>query len=151
MLWLEKKGIKNTHAMNVGGKWEFDFGFVKMTFAAHSSGLPDGTYGGAAAGYLIESENKTIYYSGDTGLTQEMKLIGEFHQPDWAILPIGGNFTMDATEAEIAAEFIRCDQIIGIHFDTFESIKINKKNSIDFFSKKNKKLFLLHISETIQL
>lgn len=151
MLWLEKQGIKNHHAMNVGGKWNFDFGTVKMTFAAHSSSLPDGTYAGTAAGYIIKSESKTIYYSGDTGLNQEMKLIGELNQINWSILPIGDNFTMDANDAAIAADFLRCDKIIGMHFDTFQPIKIDHQMAKKAFSSKNKELVLLNISESIQL
>jgi L-ascorbate metabolism protein UlaG (beta-lactamase superfamily) len=151
MLWLEKQGVKNLHSMNIGGKAKFDFGNIKVTFAAHSSSLPDGTYGGTSMGFLILSEGKTIYYSGDTGLSQEMKLIGEFHPADWAILPIGGNFTMDAEDATIAANFIKCDKIIGIHYDTFEPIKIDHFSAKKVFSDINKELFLLNISETIQL
>ncbi len=151
MLWLEKQGVKNLHSMNIGGRANFDFGNVKVTFAAHSSSLPDGTYGGTSIGFLIFSEGKTIYYSGDTGLTQEMKLIGEFNPADWAILPIGGNFTMDADDAVIAANFIQCDKIIGIHYDTFDPIKIDHIEAKKVFSDKNKELFLLNISETIQL
>ncbi|HNF30460.1 MAG TPA: MBL fold metallo-hydrolase, partial [Chitinophagaceae bacterium] len=44
--WLNKKEISNTHPMNTGGKKVFDFGTVKCTVAQHSSGLPDGSYGG---------------------------------------------------------------------------------------------------------
>jgi L-ascorbate metabolism protein UlaG (beta-lactamase superfamily) len=151
MLWLEKQGVKNLHSMNIGGKAKFDFGNIKVTFAAHSSSLPDGTYGGTSMGFLILSEGKTIYYSGDTGLSQEMKLIGEFNPADWAIMPIGGNFTMDAEDATIAANFIKCDKIIGIHYDTFEPIKIDHFLAKKVFSDINKELFLLNISETIQL
>ena len=49
--WLEKKGVEKCHPMNTGGHWMFDFGKVKCVSAVHSSGLPDGTYGGNAMGF----------------------------------------------------------------------------------------------------
>jgi L-ascorbate metabolism protein UlaG (beta-lactamase superfamily) len=149
--WLNKNGYTNCHPMNVGGKWQFDFGTVKMVFAAHSSSLADGTYAGAAAGFIIEAEGKTIYFSGDTALTYEMKLLGELHKIDVALLPIGGNFTMDHTEACIASGYIGCDNIIAMHFDTFGYIKVDHEAAVAHFSSNNKKLHVPAIGETIVL
>jgi L-ascorbate metabolism protein UlaG (beta-lactamase superfamily) len=149
--WLNKQGITKTHPMNVGGKWKFDFGSVKMTFAAHSSGLPDGSYGGVAAGFLVQTANKTIYYSGDTGLNAEMKLIGELNKIDVCILPIGDNFTMDYVDACTAAGFLYCNNIIGVHYDTFGFIKINHKDAKDHFNQHGRKLTLVNIGEIINL
>src|SRR5690554_1332217 len=73
--WYEKKGIENVHPMNHGGKWKFDFGTVKYTNAVHSSMLPDGSYGGNPGGFIVNTD-KSFYYSGDTALTMDMKLIG---------------------------------------------------------------------------
>src|SRR5690606_14319993 len=92
--WLERQGITDGHSMNIGGKWNFDFGTVKMVYAAHSNSLPDGSYGGTAAGFILHINEKCIYYAGDTALTQEMKLTGELYAPDVAFLPIGDNYTM---------------------------------------------------------
>ena len=64
--WLNNKGVENTHPMNIGGKWGFDFGFVKCVAASHSSSLPDGTYGGNPMGFIIESSKGNFYYAGDT-------------------------------------------------------------------------------------
>src|SRR5688572_27801936 len=63
--WFEKRGVKNVHPMNIGGRVHFEFGSVKMVNAIHSSSLPDGTYGGQAAGFVIESGEKTFYFAGD--------------------------------------------------------------------------------------
>src|SRR5687768_9575809 len=51
--WISKQGISNVHPMNTGGKWAFDFGTVKCVVAHHSSGLPDGSYGGNPLGFIF--------------------------------------------------------------------------------------------------
>lgn len=148
--WLNKQGIENTHPMNIGGKWPFDFGNVKCVVAVHSSGLPDGTYGGNPMGFIIESSAGNFYYAGDTALTYDMKLIGDYRSLDFALLPIGNNFTMGVDHAIIAADFINCKQIIGMHFDTFGFIKINTEEAIAKFKTNGKNLELLSIGETRQ-
>ncbi len=145
--WLDGQGVKNGHPMNLGGKWSFDFGVVKMEYAAHSNSLPDGTYGGTAAGFIIKAADKTIYYAGDTSLNQEMKLIGEFNTIDYAFLPIGDNFTMGVDEAIIAAKFLNCKNIIGMHYNTFGFIKIDEEKSIKAFAKAGLNLHLLKITD----
>lgn len=148
--WYEKKGIENVHPMNHGGKWKFDFGTVKYTNAIHSSMLPDGSYGGNPGGFIVNTE-KSFYYSGDTALTMDMQLIGNSEKLDFAVLPIGDNFTMGIDDAVKAAEFINCNKIIGVHYDTFGYIEINKNEAIDKFKSRGKELILLEIGETIQL
>ncbi|MCC6252093.1 MAG: metal-dependent hydrolase [Bacteroidia bacterium] len=147
--WLNKQGVENTHPMNTGGKWIFDFGKVKCVSAVHSSSLPDGSYGGTAMGFIIESQDANFYYSGDTALTYDMKLIGEFRTLDFAFLCIGDNFTMSVDNALIAADFIKCNKIIGMHYDTFGYIKINHEEAIKKFSYQGKELVLMKIGETI--
>lgn len=149
--WLHSKNINNTHPMNIGGKRQFDFGEVKMVYAAHSNSLPDGTYGGTAAGFVIKNDETCFYYSGDTALTTEMKLIGGIYKPDYAFLPIGSNFTMDAADAAIATDYINCKNIIGMHYDTFGYIKIEHNKAKDEFEKQGAKLTLMKIGETINL
>ncbi|MFN4082259.1 MAG: metal-dependent hydrolase [Bacteroidia bacterium] len=149
--WLNKQGITNTHPMNIGGKWSFDFGTVKMTNAAHSSSLPDGSYGGVATGFLVQTKEKNIYYSGDTGLTMDMQLIGKMANIDVCILPVGDNFTMDYKDAELATEMLNCTKVIGVHFDTFGYIVINHNDAINYFKQHNKTLILPEIGQTIDL
>lgn len=149
--WLNKKGVSNTHGMNIGGKWKFDFGHVKCVVAVHSSSMPDGTYGGQPMGFIIESSQKNFYYSGDTALTYDMKLIGEYRQVDFAFLCIGDNFTMSVDNAIIASDFIRCDNIIGMHYDTFEPIKIDKEGAMERFKRADKELTLIPIGESIEI
>lgn len=148
--WLNNREIPNTHPMNLGGQWAFDFGNVKMVFAAHSNSLPDGTYGGTAGGFIIQSEGKTVYYSGDTALMQEMKLTGELYKIDVAFLPIGDNFTMGIDDAIIASRFINCTNIIGMHYDTFGYIKIDKKEALAKFENAGLRLSLIDIGSSIE-
>ena len=149
--WAINQGVTSTHPMNIGGHWFFDFGKVKCVNAVHSSSLPDGTYGGNPMGFLVETGEQSFYYSGDTALNYDMKLIGEFKKMDFALLPIGNNFTMGIDNAIIAAGFIRCDKIIGLHYDTFDTIKIDHEEAIDKFSRAGKDLLLPAIGETIEI
>ncbi len=137
--------------MNIGGAKQFDFGKVKMVSAIHSSVLPDGTYGGNPAGFIIQADKKTIYYAGDTALTMDMKLIGDYYKVDCAILPIGDNFTMSYDDATIAADFVKCKKVVGVHYDTFPYIIIDKKKAIANFKSKGKQLLLPAVGETIDI
>lgn len=149
--WLQEQGISNVHPMNIGGSKQFDFGKVKMVFAAHSSSLPDGTYAGLASGFILQVGDKTIYYAGDTALNQEMKLIGEYFKIDWAILPVGDNFTMDYIDACRAADYLNCKNIIAMHFDTFGFIKIDHSLVSTHFAEHGKNLVIPAINQTITL
>ncbi|MBA3705428.1 MAG: metal-dependent hydrolase [Bacteroidetes bacterium] len=147
-LWLGKQGITNMHPMNIGGKWKFDFGNVKCVAATHSSGLPDGSYGGNPMGFIVESTGANFYYAGDTALTYDMKLIGNYRSINFAFLPIGDNFTMGPENAIIAAEFINCHKIIGMHYDTYGFIKIDKELAVKKFANAGNELILFDIGET---
>lgn len=116
--WLNKQGCENTWAMNTGGSYQFPFGRVKMTPALHSSGLPDGSYGGDPGGFLIFSEGKTIYIAGDTALFSDMALIGSAGL-DLAIIPTGDNFTMGPDDALEALRFLNPTIVIPCHYGTF--------------------------------
>jgi len=149
--WAGKQGIANVHPMNFGGKKQFDFGTVKYVQAMHSSVLPDGTYGANPGGFVITTAEGNFYYSGDTSLMMDMQLIPRFAKLDFAILPVGDNFTMGVEDAIIAAEFIQCGKIIGVHFDTFPYIAINHEDSINLFKEAGLELTLPAIGETINL
>jgi L-ascorbate metabolism protein UlaG (beta-lactamase superfamily) len=150
--WFGNKGVENGHPMNHGGSWSFEFGKVKYVNAVHSSTLPDGSSGGNPGGFIIEANNGfTFYYAGDTALHYDMKLIGEGYDLDFAILPLGDNFTMGVNDAIKAAEFIQCKKIIGMHYDTFGYIKIDHSESIQKFKNAGTDLSLLKIGETISI
>ena len=149
--WFGGKGIENGHPMNHGGSWSFDFGTVKYINAIHSSVLPDGTYGGNPGGFVISTADKSFYYSGDTALTMDMKLIADEFDLDFAIFPIGDNFTMGINDAIRAAEFVNCNKIIGVHYDTFGFIEIDHNNAISSFKEKGKELILLNIGDSLEI
>jgi len=148
--WLEKQGIKNTHGMNIGGGFNFDFGRVKMVNAVHSSTMPDGSAGGNPAGFLVRAEGKCIYFAGDTALTWDMKLLAE-ENIDWAFLPIGDNYTMGADDAIKACGFVNCTNVIGMHYDTFPVIKIDKAEVMEKFVGAGLNLKLPDIGESLSL
>ncbi|MFT5246260.1 MAG: L-ascorbate metabolism protein UlaG (beta-lactamase superfamily) [Litorivivens sp.] len=149
--WYEGKGITNVHPLNHGGQKSFEFGSVKYVNAIHSSVLPDGTYGGNPGGFVIRGKEKTIYLAGDTALTLDMKLLGDYESIDLAILPIGDNFTMGVADAIICADFIDCKRVIGMHFDTFPPIEINHREAIDAFVESGKELILMEIGGTLDI
>lgn len=116
--WFAKRGIK-THAQHLGGGHHHPFGYLKLTLALHGSGLPDGSYGGNPAGFLLTlPEGKRIYLAGDTGLFGDMALIGE-EGVEVAALPIGDNFTMGPDDALRAVKLLRPARVIPIHFNTW--------------------------------
>ncbi len=149
--WLNKQGIANTHPMNTGGKWLFDFGTAKCTVAQHSSSLPDGSYGGNPMGFVFTTEEGNFYYSGDTALTMDMQLIPNWAKLNFAVLPIGDNFTMDVADAVRAADFIQCNTIVGVHYNTFGFIKINEAEAKAAFAADGKNLLLPAINKTIDI
>ncbi|WP_459210984.1 metal-dependent hydrolase [Aquimarina rhabdastrellae] len=146
----EKKGIK-VHPMNHGGKWNFDFGTVRYVNAIHTSSFPDGSYGGQPGGFVVEANGKVIYIAGDTALTMDMKLIPMQTTLDLAILPVGDNFTMGVDDAIIASDFVACDKVLGVHYDTFGYIVIDKEEAKEKFASKNKELILLEIGQDITI
>jgi L-ascorbate metabolism protein UlaG (beta-lactamase superfamily) len=146
--WLHTQDISNTHAMNTGGKWSFEEFTVKCITAHHSSGLPDGSYGGNPLGFLVTSKDGNFYYSGDTALTLDMQLLPRWAKLNFAVLPIGDNFTMDAADAAECSRMIDCKSVIGVHYDTFGSIEIDHEKAKNVFEAAGATLHLLKIGET---
>ena len=124
--FFEKKGAKNTIAMNKGGT--VDLGFVKLTMAhaLHSSAIQDGdetVYGGEAAGYVLTlKDGRKIYFAGDTTVFSDMALYADIYKPELAMLPIGDHFTMGPHEAAHAARMLKLKQVIPMHYATFPAL-----------------------------
>ncbi len=149
--WFEKKGVNNVQAMNHGGAAATAFGRVKLTAAIHSSSMPDGSYGGNPAGFVIESSDGNFYYSGDTALTLDMKLIAEQTRLSFAVLPIGDFFTMGIHDAMRAADLLGVSRIVGVHYDTFPPIKLDREAARRTAQSAGKELFLPAIGASIDV
>lgn len=125
-VYLASKGIE-THPMNIGGAYDFDFGRVKYTQAFHGSSYEeeDGTfiYTGMPGGILLTVEGKTLYHLGDTALFSDLKMIGELNDIDVAFIPIGDNFTMGPDDALIATDWVNAKIVVPVHYNTFPIIK----------------------------
>ena len=120
VLGLFPKTVLKTQPMNLGGQVKLDFGTVKMVPAMHSSGVA----GGVACGFIITfNDGPTVYYSGDTALFGDMKLLGELYDIDYAILPIGDNYTMGPDDAILAAKFLKAKHVIPLHYNTWPVIE----------------------------
>jgi L-ascorbate metabolism protein UlaG (beta-lactamase superfamily) len=122
--YLTRKGVDNLLGFNKGGTVDVVGVKVTMVHADHSCGITDDDgsviYGGEPVGYILEMENGLkVYQSGDTMLFGDMKLYGEYFQPDIAVLPIGDFFTMDPKQAAYACKMLRVKQVIPSHFGTF--------------------------------
>ncbi len=149
--WFGKHGFQNGHPMNHGGAWNFPFGRVKYTTAIHSSGLPDGSYGGNPGGFAVQTATAAFYYSGDTALTKDMELLGEEYSLRFAVLPVGDNFTMGPQDALRAAKMLRVNKVIGVHFDTFPYIKIDRSAAVKHFADGGVELVLPEIGKSFAL
>jgi len=147
-VWFGKQGLAKTHPLNHGGACRFDFGRVKYVNAIHSSSLPDGAYGGNPGGFVVESADGNFYYAGDTALTLDMKLIGGSTRLAFAALPIGDNFTMGVEDAIKAAEFVRCREVLGLHYNTFPPIQIDTSAALQAFKAAHQHLHLLQPGES---
>ena len=151
--FLSFQGVK-THAMHIGGAYQFEFGKVKLTQAFHGSGYviagsQEIIYCGMPAGILFMNEGKTIYHAGDTGLFSDMKLIGERHPIDLAFLPIGDNFTMGPEDAAYAAKLLAAKTVVPIHYNTFPPIKQDPNTFLEMLDDKNGKI--LQPGESIEI
>lgn len=113
--------IEKTIGMNIGGGITLPFGHIKMTPAWHSSQLPDGSYGGQAAGYLVTIDSTRIYFACDTSLFGEMEWIGRAGI-DVAVLPIGDQFTMGPDDSLEAIRRIRPKRALPAHYNTWPPI-----------------------------
>jgi len=124
--WVADQGLKS-HGQHLGGGFKHPFGYLKLTLALHGSALPDGSYGGNPAGFLLTTlDGKKIYIAGDTGLFGDMALIGE-EGIDLAMIPIGDNYTMGPDDALRAVKLLKPKAVIPTHYDTWELIAQDAK------------------------
>jgi L-ascorbate metabolism protein UlaG (beta-lactamase superfamily) len=157
--WLEGQGVTAVSDPNLGGTVEFDWGWVKLVPAWHTStiaGSDESPYSaelgivtGTPAGLLINIGGVTVYHAGDTCLFGDMKLIAERNPVDVALLPIGGHYTMDRHDAAVAVEFVGAATVIPMHYDTFPAIEADAgafKDEVE--SKMSSKVVVLSPGES---
>jgi L-ascorbate metabolism protein UlaG (beta-lactamase superfamily) len=150
-MYYAKKGIKAFRPMNIGGSFSTPEFTVKSVNAVHSSSFDDGANGGTAGGFVISSAEGDFYYAGDTALMPDMKLIGEEHKLSFAMLPVGDNFTMGYMDAIKAADMIKCNNIVAMHYNTFDLIKIDTAKVAQAFEKAGKRITFIEIGETKEI
>ncbi len=124
--YVQMKGVKKVHSMNIGGSYKFEFGEVKMVGAFHSSSITDNgqiIYAGNPCGYVIKLKDLNVYHAGDTSVFLNMEIIGGQTWIDVALLPIGGNYTMDIHDAVVATKLLHPRAVIPIHYNTWDVIK----------------------------
>jgi L-ascorbate metabolism protein UlaG (beta-lactamase superfamily) len=139
----EALGLK-AEGMNIGGTVEVKGAKVHMVTALHSAEK------GCPSGIVVEMDGKRLYHAGDTGLTYDMKLIGEFFEPDLSFIPIGDRYTMGIASAARAVEFVQTKKVIPIHFGTFPIVEADPQE----FKKKVGRLaevIILKPGETYEL
>lgn len=118
--YLSARGIPRVTGMNIGGTYEVRGLRITMVPALHSSSFPDGSYGGEACGFVVRLEDgRSFYHAGDTGLFQDMALIGELYAPEVVFLPIGSHYVMGPREAARACELLKPRLVIPMHYGTF--------------------------------
>ena len=122
--YCTSKGV-TTNGISLGAWIDYNWGRVIAVPAFHSSSTQEGIYTGCPCGFIFDINGKTIYHAGDTCLNSEMKIIGELYEPDIAMLPVGGCYTMDIEHAIKAAEWLKASTIIPMHYNTFEAIKVD--------------------------
>jgi L-ascorbate metabolism protein UlaG (beta-lactamase superfamily) len=157
--WLEEQGVEKVHDPNLGGTVSFDWGWIKLVPAWHTSTIAGsaeapfsptpGTVTGTPAGLLISIGGVTVYHAGDTCLFGDMKLIAERNPVDIALLPIGGHYTMDRHDAVVAVDFIGAGTVIPMHYDTFPPVETDSgafKSEVE--SRTSSQVVLLKPGET---
>lgn len=145
---LFSDSVSNFQPMNLGGQFKADFGTVKMVQAWHSCGAA----GGIPCGFIIKfNEGPTIYYSGDTALFGDMKLFGELFDIDYAIMPIGDNYTMGPDDALLAAKFLKAKHVIPLHYNTWPVIAQNAEDFKKSAGDKGIDVMIVKPGETIEL
>jgi len=118
---IGEEGVE-VHDPNLGGTVKFDWGWVKLVPAWHTSTTPKGTVN-TPAGLLIKFDDTIVYHLGDTCLFSDLQLVGKRSPIDVALMCIGGHYTMDRTDAVEAAQLVGAKTVIPCHYNTFPPIE----------------------------
>jgi L-ascorbate metabolism protein UlaG (beta-lactamase superfamily) len=128
-IWLGGKDVEAV-GMNKGGTFEAAGIRFTMVHAEHTGGATLTDTGGPPAtrelgcwGWVIDFEDgTTVYHSGDTDLFGDMRLVGERFNPEIAVLPIGGHYTMGPVGAGRALELVGASAVLPVHWGTFPAL-----------------------------
>lgn len=134
-------------SVSLGAWLNYSWGRAIFLPAFHSSSLPDGRYGGCPASIFLDVAGARIYHAGDTCLSGEMKIVKELYAPQIAMLPIGGNYTMDVDHAAIAAKWLGVKTVIPMHYGTFPEIEADVERFIKLVNMNNTSVGVLNPNE----
>lgn len=134
--YCREQGAK-AKSVSLGAWLQYSWGRAIFLPAFHSSSLPDGRYGGCPASIFLDVAGARLYHAGDTCLNSEMKVIKELYAPQVAMLPIGGNYTMDVEHAAIAAKWLGVKTVIPMHYGTFPEIEADVEKFIKLVNMNN--------------
>ena len=138
----------NALDINIGGTVSFDWGWVKMVPAWHTSTTPKGTQS-TPAGLLVNFKDTVVYHLGDTGLFSDLKLVGRGTPIDYALMCIGGHYTMDRHDAVYACELVGARTVIPCHYNTFPPIETDAEAfKVDVESATNSRVVVLAPGES---
>ncbi len=140
-----ERGVPSAEGMNIGGTLSAGGVSISLVPAFHTAGL-----GGTPTGAIVEMDGKTVYHTGDTGLTLEFQWIGEMYTPDLAFLPIGGRFTMTPRLAVKAAEWLKIPKIVPFHYSTWPIIEQNPENFKEMVGDRSE-VVILKPGESLEL
>ncbi|HVQ59907.1 MAG TPA: metal-dependent hydrolase [Solirubrobacterales bacterium] len=160
--WLKGHGIEAVSDPNLGGRVEFDWGYIGLVPAWHTSTLPGseeapfsaehGIAIGTAAGVVVELGGKKVYHAGDTCLFSDMKLVADRGEVDVFIVPIGGHYTMDRHDAAVACELVQAKTVLPMHYNTFPAVETDAEAfKADVESRTASKVELPKPGETISV
>lgn len=144
--YIKEQGAKSK-PIGLGAWINYSWGRAVFLPAFHSSSLSDGRYGGNAASILLDVDGVRIYHAGDTCLSSEMKTIKELYAPQIALLPIGGNYTMDVEHAAMAAKWLGVRTVIPMHYGTFPEIQADLEKFTRLISMGNTACQILNPAE----
>lgn len=144
--YCREQGAK-AKSVSLGAWLNYSWGRAIFLPAFHSSSLPDGRYGGCPASIFLDVAGARIYHAGDTCLSGEMKIVKELYAPQIAMLPIGGNYTMDVDHAAIAAKWLGVKTVIPMHYGTFPEIEADVERFIKLVNMNNTSVGVLNPNE----
>lgn len=139
------------HGMNPGGSHDFPFGRVKLTLAFHSSSVNAGLnpiYLGEPCGLVIRADGRTLYHAGDTALFLDMQLIGKMGL-DVAMIPVGGNYTMDINDAVAALDLLNPKLALPMHYNTWPLIKADPEQFVEAAARNKHAVRVLQPGESL--